>query len=242
VIVTSRPSLRTQTHLSYACDSSSFGFCGATTERVGVPVFEEPLGVGIHEASEPPDGVGGTVRAVVVVPTRYLALVLITAHVRGGANDGLVSGGATEAALTVRGAVLGLVPRLQLEAFVTECWLSNGRLFIWVMEGDVVFVGRALSSSDGWHAAATGRGACGRLRIDVVEYASGEPRVDETSAGLEQGVVVHSYVLFQGLEARTIRGTPCGLCAEPDDLCGDSRVVDGVDMFVHKFFQVGLGV
>src|SRR5712672_3481740 len=242
MIVTSRPSLRTQTHLSYACDSSSFGFCGATTERVGVPVFEEPLGVGIHEASEPPDGVGGTVRAVMVVPTRYLALVLVTAHVRGGAKDGLVSGGATEAALTVRRAVLGLVPRLQLEAFVTECWLSNGRLFIWVMEGNVVFVGRALSSSDGWHAATTGRGTCGRLRINVVEYASGEPRVDETSTGLEQGVVVHSYVLFQGLETRAIRGTSCGLGAEPYDFRGDPRVIDGVNVLVHKLSQIGLGV
>src|SRR5712671_47670 len=242
MIVTSRPSLGTQTHLSYACDSSSFGFCGATTERVGVPVFEEPLGVGIHEASEPPDGVGGAVRAVVVVPTRYLALVLVTAYMRGGAKDRFVSGGTTEAALTVRGAVLSLVPRLQLEAFVTECWLSNGRLFIWVMEGDVVFVGRALSSSDGWHAAATGRGACGRLRINVVEYASGKSRVDETSTGLEQGVVVHSYVLFQGFETRVIRGTSCGLRTEPHDLCGDSRVVDGVDMFIHELFQVGMGV
>ena len=163
MIVTSRPSLGTQTHLSYACDSSSFGFCGATTKRVGVPVFEEPLGIGVHKASEPSDGVGGTIRAVVVVPARYLAFVLVTAHVRGGAKDGLVSGGATEAALTVRRAVLGLVPRLQLEAFVTECWLSNCCLLIRVMEGDVVFVGRTLSPSDGRHAAAAGRGTCGGL-------------------------------------------------------------------------------
>src|SRR5712675_2268831 len=134
------------------------------------------------------------------------------------------------------------MPRLQFEAFVAERWVSNGRLFIRVMEGDVVFVGRALSPSDGWHAAAASRGACGRLRIDVIEYTSGEPRMDETSAGLEQGVVIHSYVLFQGLEARTIRGAPCGLCAEPYNLCGDSWVVDGVDMFIHEFFQVGLGV
>src|SRR5712671_3402749 len=103
MIVTSRPSLRTQTHLSYACDSSSFGFCGATTKRVGVPVFKEPLGIGVHESSEPPDGVGGTVRAVVVVPARYFALVFVAAHVRVGANDGFVGGGATEAALAVRG-------------------------------------------------------------------------------------------------------------------------------------------
>ena len=99
MIVTSRPSLRTQTHLSYACDSS--GFCGATAKRVGVPMFKEPLWVGVHEASEPPDGVGGTVRAVVVVPARYLTLVFVAAHVRGGANDGFVSGGATEAASAI---------------------------------------------------------------------------------------------------------------------------------------------
>src|SRR5712671_3237807 len=242
MIVTSRPSLRTQIHLSYACDSSGFGVCGAATKRVGVPVFEEPLGIGVHEASEPPDGVGGTVRAVVVVPARHLAFVLVAAHVRVGANDGFVGGSAAEAASTIRGAVLDLVPGLQLETFVTECGVSNGRLFIRVMEGDVVFVGRALSPSDGWHAAATGRGTCGGLRINVVKYASGEPRVDEASTGLEQGVVVHSYVLFQGLKTCAVRGVSCGLRAEPYDLCGDSRVVDGVDMFIHKFFQVGLGV
>jgi len=112
VIVTSRPSLRTQTHLSYACDFSSSGCCGATTKRVGVPMFEEPLGVGIHEASESPDGVGGTVRAVVVVPARYRALVLVAAQVRSGAYDGFVGGGATEAASAVRGTVLSLMPRL----------------------------------------------------------------------------------------------------------------------------------
>src|SRR5712675_2015293 len=242
MIVTSRPSLGTQTHLSYACDSSSFGFCGATAKHVGVPMFEEPLRVGVHEASEPPDGVGGTVCTVVVVPAGYFAFVFVTAHVRGGADDGLVSGGTAETALAIRGAILGLMSGLQLEAFVTECWVSNGCFFVRVMEGDVVFVGRALGPSDGWHAAATGRGTRGRLRIDVVEYASGEPRVDETSAGLEQGVVVHSYVLFQGLKTCAVRGVSCGLRAEPYDLCGDSRVVDGVDMFVHKFFQVGLGV
>src|SRR5712671_2709772 len=106
MIVTSRPSLRTQTHLSYACDSSSFGFCGAATKRVGVPMFEEPLGVGVHEASEPPDGVRGTVCAVVVVPTRYLALVFVATHVRVDAEDGFMGGAATEAALAIRGAVL----------------------------------------------------------------------------------------------------------------------------------------
>src|SRR5712671_6390419 len=181
MIVTSSPSLRTQTHLSYACDSSSFGVCGVATKCVGVPMFEEPLRVGVHEASEPPDGVRGTICAVVVVPARYLALVFVAAHVRGDAEDGLMGGAATEAALAIRGAVFDLMPRLQLEAFVAECWVSNGCLFVRVVEGDIVFVRRALSSSDGWHAAATGRGACRRLRIYIVKYVSGEPRMDETS-------------------------------------------------------------
>src|SRR5712671_2366426 len=242
MIVTSRPSLRTQTHLSYACDSSSFGVCGVATKCVGVPMFEKPLGIGVHEASEPPDGVRGTVCAVVVVPTRYLTLVLVAARVRGDAEYGLMGGAVTEAASAIRGTVLDLMSQLQLETFVAECWVSNGCLFIRVVEGDVVFVRRALSSPDGWHAAATGRGACGRLRIDVVKYASREPRVDETSTGLEQGVVVHSDVLFQGLETRVERGAPCGLRAEPHDLRSDPRVVDGVDMLIHEFFQVGLGV
>src|SRR5712675_1011501 len=152
MIVTSRPSLRTQTHLSYAYDSSGFGFCGATTKRVGVPMFKKPLGVGIHEASEPPDGVSGAIRAVVVVPARHFAFVFVAAHMQGGTNDGFMSGGVAETASAIRGAVFGLMPRLQLEAFVTECWLSNCCLLIRVMEGDVVFVGRTLSPSDGWHA------------------------------------------------------------------------------------------
>src|SRR5712671_6142402 len=106
-----------------------------------------------------------------------------------------MAGTAAEAAFSVTGAVLDLVSGLQLEAFVTECWVSNSRLLIWVMQGDVVFVGRALSSSDCGHAAATGRGSCGRLRIYVVKNASGEPRMNEAATGLEQGVVVHPDVL-----------------------------------------------
>ena len=98
-----------------------------------------------------------------MVPAGYLALVFVATHVRGDADDGLMGGAATEAALAIRGAVLDLMSRLQLEAFVAECWVSNGCLFIWVVEGDVVFVRRALSSPDGWHTTATGRGACGRL-------------------------------------------------------------------------------
>jgi len=87
MIVTSRPSLRTQTHLSYACEPSRFGTCGAAAKGVSIPMLEEHLGVGIHEASEPPNGVGGTVRAVVIMPTGHLALVLVASHMWGNAND-----------------------------------------------------------------------------------------------------------------------------------------------------------
>src|SRR5712675_708024 len=153
MIVTSRPSLRTQTHLSYACGPSVFGACGAAAKGVSVPMLEERLGVSVHKASEPPNSVSGTIRAVVVVPAGYLALVFVAARVRGNAEDGFVGGAVTETALAIRGAVLDLMPGLQFEAFVTECWVSNGRLFIRVVEGDIIFVRRALSSSDGWHAA-----------------------------------------------------------------------------------------
>jgi len=211
MIVTSRPSLRTQTHLSYTCEPSRFVACGVAAKGFGIPLFEEHLGVGVHEACEPPNCVGGTICAVVVVPTGHLALVFIAARVQGDAEDGFVGGAVAKATLAIRGAVLDLVPGLQLEAFVTECWVSDGCLFIRVVEGDIVFVRRALSSSDGWHAAATSRGTCGRLRVDIVEDASGEPRVDETATGLKQGIVVHSNVLFQGLEVCAERGTPSGL-------------------------------
>ena len=115
MIVTSRPSLRTQTHLSYTCDSSSLGTCGAATKRVGIPMFEERLGVGVHKVSESPYGVGGAVRAMVVVPTRHLALVLVATHVWGDADDRFVDVAVTETASSVRGAVLDLMPGLQFE-------------------------------------------------------------------------------------------------------------------------------
>jgi len=103
------------------------------------------------------------------------------------------------------------VVRLEFEAFITECWLVGCGSSVRVVEGDIVFVRRALSSSHSGHAAMTDWGTSRRLRIDVIEYASGKPRVDETSPGLEQGVVIHSNVLFQGLEACTEHGAPGGL-------------------------------
>jgi len=69
----------------------------------------------------------------------------------------------TEATLSITGAVLDLVVGLQFEAFIAECWVADRGLFVWVMEGDIVLVGRALRSSDCWHATATYGGTGGRL-------------------------------------------------------------------------------
>src|SRR5712671_2774603 len=110
------------------------------------------------------------------------------------------------------------------------------------MEGDVVFVGRALRSSDCWHATTTDWGTSGGLQVNVVKNASGEPCVYKTMASLEQGVVVHSNVLFQGLEACVERGTPSGLRPESYDLCCDTGIIYGVDVLVYELFQAGLGV
>ena len=115
--------------------------------------------------------------------------------------------------------------------------MSDGGFLIRVMEGDVLFVGGALGSSDGWHAATAGRGTCGRLRVDVIEDASGEPRVDEATTSLEQGVVVHPNVLFQGFETHVERGASSGLRAEPHDFRCDPWVVNGVDVLIHEFLQ-----
>jgi len=59
--------------------------------------------------SEPSDGVCGTVRAVVVVPARYLALILVATHVWGGADHRLVDVAVTKTASTILGAVLDLM-------------------------------------------------------------------------------------------------------------------------------------
>ena len=170
---------------------------------------------------------------MMVVPARHLALVLVASHMRGDADDRLVDVAVAETASSVRGAVLDLVPRLQFEAFVAECWVPDGGLLIWVVEGDVVFIRRSLGSSDGWHAAPTGRGTRGRLRVDIIEDASGEPCMDKATTCLEQGIVVHSDVLFQGLEPCTERGASGGLGAESYDFRCDSGVVNSVDMLIH---------
>src|SRR5882672_7722119 len=116
MIVTSRPSLRTQTHLSQTGELSKFDRCtcarGTVAEGVSVPMFEERAGVGVHEACKPPKGVGGTVRPMMVVPARHLALVLRATHVRGNAEDGLVDVAVAEATVPIVQAVLDLVVRL----------------------------------------------------------------------------------------------------------------------------------
>src|SRR5712675_3106464 len=246
MIVTSRPSLRTQTHLSQTCELSKFDrrACarGTAAKGVGVPMFEERSGVGVHEACKPPKGVSGTICPMVMVPTRHLALVFRAAHVRGDAEDGLVDVAVAEATPSIARAVLDLVVRLQFEAFITECWLTRRGSLVRVVEGDVVFVRRALRSSDCWHATTTDRGTIGRLRVDIVKDASGEPRVYETATGLEQGVVVHPNVLFQGLETRAECCASGGLRTESHDLCGDTGIVYGMDVSVHELFQASVGV
>src|SRR5712671_1891779 len=116
MIVTSRPSLRTQTHLSQTCELSKFDrrACarGTAAKGVGVPMFEERARVGIHEACKPPKGVSGAVRPMVVVPARHLALVLRATHVRGDAEDGLMDVAVAEATVPIARAVLDLVVRL----------------------------------------------------------------------------------------------------------------------------------
>src|SRR5712672_928473 len=173
MIVTSRPSLRTQTHLSRTCELSKFGrsacACGTAAKGVGVPMFEERAGVGVHEACKPPKSVSGTIRSVVVVPARHLALVHRATHVRGDAEDGFVDIAVAEATAPIVRAVLDLVVRLQFKAFVTECWLARRGPLVRVVEGDVVLVGRALCSSDCWHATATYGGTGGRLGVDVIK-------------------------------------------------------------------------
>src|SRR5712675_3512008 len=99
MIVTSRPSLRTQTHLSQSCELSELNACtcSAAAKRFSVPMLEERSGVGVHEACKPPKGISGTVRPMVVVPARHLALVLCATHVQGDAEDGLVDVAVAEA-------------------------------------------------------------------------------------------------------------------------------------------------
>jgi len=110
------------------------------------------------------------------------------------------------------------------------------------MEGDIVFVGRALHSSDGRHTAAASWWAGRGLRVHIIKNASGEPGVYEPTTGFEQGVVVHPNILFQGFKVCAECGAPAGLGAELHDFRCDAWVIYGVDVPIHKFFQAGLGV
>ena len=60
-------------------------------------MFEECPRVGVQESGKSPDGFGGTICAVMMVPARYLALVLVATRVRDGAEDGLVTSAVAEA-------------------------------------------------------------------------------------------------------------------------------------------------
>ena len=143
--------------------SSLLGVGDATVDVVRVPLFEERCGVGVEEAGKPSQGVGRAVSTMVVVPAGHLALVLVATHVRGDADDGLVDVAVAETAASVTRAVFDGVVGSQFEAFVTECWLAERGHFVWVVEGDPVFVRRALSSSDDGHSSFPGRRAGGRL-------------------------------------------------------------------------------
>ena len=76
----------------------------------------------------------------------------------------------------------------------------------------------------------------------LLKNASGEPRMYETTTCLEQSVVVHPNILFQGFEARVERCASGGLRTESHDLCRDTGIVDSVDVSIHELFQSGLGV
>jgi len=109
MIVTSRPSLRTQTHLSQTCELSKLNTCGTAAKGIGIPMFKECAGVGVQEAGKPPNSVCRAVHTVVIVPTRHLALVLVATHVRGDAEYRLVDVAVTKATSSITGAVLDLV-------------------------------------------------------------------------------------------------------------------------------------
>ena len=95
--------------MSQTCELSKFDTCGMAAKGISVPLFEECARVGVQEASKPPNGISGTVHAMVVVPARHLALVLRATHVRGDAKDGLVDVTVAEAATPIIRAILGLV-------------------------------------------------------------------------------------------------------------------------------------
>jgi len=236
------PFLKDSNPLESGLRLSKLKACGVATKGIGVPMFEERSRVGVQEAGKPSNGICRTVGAMIMVPAGHLALVFVATHMWGNADHGLVNVAITKTAAAIAGAVLHLVVRLEFEAFVTECWLAGCGSFVQVMEGDIVFIWRTLSSSYGRHVATANRGTSGRLRVDVIENASGEPRVDETSLGLEEGIVVHPDVLFQGLKVCVECGTPTGLRTESHNLCCDTGIIYGVDVLVHKFLQAGLGV
>jgi len=119
---------------------SKLNTCSTAAKGFSVPLLEEHSRVGVQEVGEPSNSVSRTVATMVVVPARHLALILIATHVWGDADDGLVDITVTETAVAITGAVLYLVVGLQFEAFITECWLTGCWSFVWVVEGDVVFI------------------------------------------------------------------------------------------------------
>ena len=97
--------------MSQTCELSKLT-CSAAAKGVSVPMFEECSGVGVHEACKPPNCICRAVAAVMMVPARHSALILIATHVRGDAKDGLVDIAVAEATVPIARAVPDLVVRL----------------------------------------------------------------------------------------------------------------------------------
>ena len=87
--------------MSQTREPSQLDTCGATTEGLGIPLFEECSGVGVQETVKSPNGICGAVCAMVVMPTGHFTLIFVALHVRGGAKDGLVDVTVGEAILPV---------------------------------------------------------------------------------------------------------------------------------------------
>jgi len=191
---------------------------------------------------ESPDGISGAISSVAVVPGRYLALVLSALHVWGHTRDGLVVVAVTKATHSVVGTVLRFVIRLDLEAFVAECWLFKGGSLVGVEEGDVTnVVWRALCASQA-RDVSTDWGLGRGLGVDLAEDPCGESCVDEPPSHFKEGIVIHADVFFQRLEVSGEHSLPHDLCAEAHYICGDAWVSKLVYVVVHQFFHTSVGV
>ena len=88
---------------------SKLNTCSTAAKGFSVPLLEEHSRVGVQEVGEPSNSVSRTVAAMVVVPARHLALILVATHVQGDADHGLVNVAVTKTAVPITGAVPNLV-------------------------------------------------------------------------------------------------------------------------------------